>query len=172
MGRDQGVIQGVASPMYLSFLSALTGSAMALKRVFLLRSVAPRVAALSTKPRAQEQPPANPEALRGCGAAEAVRPPVPAVDFTNTQEAYRSRRSWELARNLLVLRLCASPVLLAHHEQVRWWVGDQIGRSRAGTLAGPAGDGGRKCRVGPLLKHGQAEQARKGAVCCVLFRTS
>lgn len=155
--REWGVIgawpQGVANPVYLSLLSACIGSAMALKRVFLLRSVAPRVAALSTKPQAQEQPPASPEALRGCGAAKAVRPPVPAVDFTNTQEAYRSRRSWELVRNLLVLRLCASPVLLAHHEQVRGWVGDPVGRSGARTLARPAGDGGRKCRAGPL-KHG------------------
>lgn len=105
---------------------------MSLCRVFLLRSVAPRVAALSTEPQTREQLPASPGAVRGCGAAEPVRRPVPTVDFTNTQEAYRSRQSWELARNLLVLRLCASPMLLAHHEQVRGWVG----RSRVGTPAG------------------------------------
>lgn len=126
----------MASPGYLRLLSACVRSAMALRRVFLLRSVAPRVAALSTKPQAQEQPPASPEAVRGYGAAKVVRPPVPAVDFTNTQEAYRSRRSWELARNLLVLRLCASRVLLAHHEQVRGWVGGWESRW-AGAPRGP-----------------------------------
>ncbi|XP_057620336.1 proline dehydrogenase 1, mitochondrial [Chionomys nivalis] len=91
---------------------------MALRRVFLLRSVVPRVASLSTEAQAREQPAANPGVVRAWGAAEAVRRPVPVVDFDNTQEAYRSRRSWELVRNLLVLRLCASPVLLAHHEQL------------------------------------------------------
>ncbi|XP_075825939.1 proline dehydrogenase 1, mitochondrial isoform X1 [Microtus pennsylvanicus] len=91
---------------------------MALRRVFLLRSVVPRVAGLSTETQAREQPAANPGVVRAWGAAEAVRRPVPVVDFDNTQEAYRSRRSWELVRNLLVLRLCASPVLLAHHEKL------------------------------------------------------
>ncbi|XP_041534102.1 proline dehydrogenase 1, mitochondrial [Microtus oregoni] len=91
---------------------------MALRRVFLLRSVIPRVASLSTETQAREQPAANPGVVRAWGAAEAVRRPVPVVDFDNTQEAYRSRRSWELVRNLLVLRLCASPVLLAHHEKL------------------------------------------------------
>ncbi|XP_005370019.1 proline dehydrogenase 1, mitochondrial [Microtus ochrogaster] len=91
---------------------------MALRRVFLLRSVAPHVAGLSTETQAREQPAANPGVVRAWGAAEAVRRPVPVVDFDNTQEAYRSRRSWELVRNLLVLRLCASPVLLAHHEKL------------------------------------------------------
>ncbi|XP_008841225.1 proline dehydrogenase 1, mitochondrial isoform X1 [Nannospalax galili] len=91
---------------------------MAWKRVFLLHRVAQRFAAFSKAPGAREQTTASPGTAQGCGAAEAVRPPVPAVDFGNTQEAYRSRRSWELARNLLVLRLCASPVLLAHHEQL------------------------------------------------------
>ncbi|KAH0504331.1 Proline dehydrogenase 1, mitochondrial [Microtus ochrogaster] len=91
---------------------------MALRRVFLLRSVLPRVARLSTETQAREQPAANPGVVRAWCAAEAVRRPVPVVDFDNTQEAYRSRRSWELVRNLLVLRLCASPVLLAHHEKL------------------------------------------------------
>lgn len=163
--REWGVIgawrKGVASPENLSLPRAAICSAMALRRVFLLRSVAPRVAALSTKPQTQELPPASPEAVQGCRAAKAVRPPVPAVDFTNTQEAYRSRRSWELARNLLVLRLCASPVLLAHHEQVRGWVGDQMGRCHARTLARPAGDGGRKCLAGPL-KHGLKLAGKEG----------
>lgn len=174
--REWGVIgacpQGVASSVYLSLLSAVNCSVMALGRVFLLRSVVPRVAALSTKPQAQELPPASPEAVRGCRAAKAVRPPIPAVDFTNTQEAYRSRRSWELARNLLVLRLCALPVLLAHHEQVRGWVGDQMGRSHARTLAWPADDGGRKCRAGPLKRGLKLGRQGRGPVSCVLFRTS
>lgn len=118
MGRDQGV----ADQAYLNHLGARIGSAMALRRVFLLRSVAPRVAGLSTEPQAREQPAASSGAVRAWRAAEAVRRPVPVVDFGNTQEAYRSRRSSELVRNLLVLRLCASRVLLAHHEQVRGWV--------------------------------------------------
>ncbi|KAM7331412.1 hypothetical protein ACRRTK_008120 [Alexandromys fortis] len=91
---------------------------MALRRVFLLRSAVPRVAGLSTETQAREQPAANPGVVWAWGPAEAVRRPVPVVNFDNTQEAYRSRRSWELVRNLLVLRLCASPVLLAHHEKL------------------------------------------------------
>ncbi|XP_069921987.1 proline dehydrogenase 1, mitochondrial isoform X3 [Oryctolagus cuniculus] len=92
---------------------------MALRRVCsALRSGVPRLAPLSTAPAAREQPAAGPGPVPECGAAEAVRPPVPAVDFGNAQEAYRSRRSWELARSLLVLRLCASPALLARHEQL------------------------------------------------------
>ena len=97
---------------------------MALKRILsVVRSGTPRLSPLSTAPATREQPAANPGVVPGRGAAEPVRPPVPTVDFDNTQEAYRSRRSWELARSLLVLRLCASPVLLAHHEQVRKWAG-------------------------------------------------
>ncbi|XP_037679484.1 proline dehydrogenase 1, mitochondrial-like [Choloepus didactylus] len=86
---------------------------MALRRALpsALRAGAPRPAPLSTAPAASEKPPAGPRAGPG-------RPPVPAVDFGNAQEAYRSRRSWELARSLLVLRLCASPALLARHEQL------------------------------------------------------
>nr|XP_051687418.1 proline dehydrogenase 1, mitochondrial isoform X2 [Oryctolagus cuniculus] len=92
---------------------------MALRRVCsALRPGVPRLAPLSTAPAAREQPAAGPGPVPECGAAEAVRPPVPAVDFGNAQEAYRSRRSWELARSLLVLRLCASPALLARHEQI------------------------------------------------------
>ncbi|XP_058137863.1 proline dehydrogenase 1, mitochondrial [Dasypus novemcinctus] len=94
---------------------------MALRRALprALRAAAPRLAPLSTAPAAREQPAAaGPRAGSGRGAAEATRPPVPAVDFSNAQEAYRSRRSWELARSLLVLRLCASPALLARHEQL------------------------------------------------------
>ncbi|XP_024413223.2 proline dehydrogenase 1, mitochondrial isoform X1 [Desmodus rotundus] len=92
---------------------------MALKRILsVVRSGTPRLSPLSTAPATREQPAANPGVVPGRGAAEPVRPPVPTVDFDNTQEAYRSRRSWELARSLLVLRLCASPVLLAHHEQL------------------------------------------------------
>lgn len=85
----------------------------------MLRFGTSRLAPLSTAPVAREQSAAGREAAPGCGAAESARPPVPVVDFGNTQEAYRSRRSWELARSLLVLRLCASPALLAHHEKVR-----------------------------------------------------
>lgn len=142
----------MAGRRYLSLLGARIGSAMALRRVFLLRSVVPRAAGLSTEPQAREQPAANPGVVRAWGAAEVVRRPVPVVDFDNTQEAYRSRRSWELVRNLLVLRLCASPVLLAHHEQVRGW-GGQADSSRRGTSVQPAGFRVRKCQAEPL-KHG------------------
>lgn len=77
---------------------------------------------------------------------------MPVVDFGNSQEAYRSRHSWELARNLLVLRLCASPTLLARHEQVRgraggWlagWVGGQVGRWAGGP---------RLCRTSPCSRN-------------------
>ncbi|XP_045675722.1 proline dehydrogenase 1, mitochondrial-like [Phyllostomus hastatus] len=92
---------------------------MALKRILsAVRSGTPRLSPLSTAPATHERPAASPGVVPGRGAAEPVRPPVPTVDFNNAQEAYRSRRSWELARNLLVLRLCASRVLLAHHEQL------------------------------------------------------
>lgn len=126
MGVPSG---GVAGRAYLS-LPARVGSAMALRRVFLLRSAAPRVAGLATQPQAGAQPAASPGTVRAWGAAEAVRRPVPVVDFSNTQEAYRSRRSWELVRNLLVLRLCASRVLLVHHEQVRGGVARWAGAAR------------------------------------------
>ncbi|XP_042522070.1 proline dehydrogenase 1, mitochondrial-like [Dipodomys spectabilis] len=91
---------------------------MALRRAWSLRATAPCLASLSSVPAAHEQPSAGPGDVPGCRAAETVRPPMPAVDFGNAQEAYRSRHSWELARNLLVLRLCAWPALLAHHEQL------------------------------------------------------
>uniref|UniRef100_G1R8U5 Proline dehydrogenase n=1 Tax=Nomascus leucogenys TaxID=61853 RepID=G1R8U5_NOMLE len=92
---------------------------MALKRVLpVLRPYIPRFVPLSTAPASREQPAAGPAAVPGGGSATAVRPPVPAVDFGNAQEAYRSRRTWELARSLLVLRLCAWPALLERHEQL------------------------------------------------------
>lgn len=94
-------------------------SAMALRRGFSpLRLCTSRLAPLSTAPAAREQPTPGPGVGLDGGAKKVVRPPLPIVNFDNTQEAYRSRRSWELARNLLVLRLCASPALLARHEQV------------------------------------------------------
>ncbi|XP_015355938.1 proline dehydrogenase 1, mitochondrial isoform X1 [Marmota marmota marmota] len=94
---------------------------MALRRVFSLRSCSPRtphLAPLSTSPATREQPAAGPRAVPGCRPVEAARPPVPVVDFSNAQKAYRSLRTWELARNLLVLRLCASPTLLERHQQL------------------------------------------------------
>lgn len=149
---------GVAGRAYLSLPGARVGSAMALRRVFLLRSAAPRA-----------QPAASPGAVRAWGAAEAVRRPVPVVDFSNTQEAYRSRRSWELVRNLLVLRLCASRVLLVHHEQVRGggggvarWAGAARDIGAASGL--PSSEvSGRVTQAWP-----EAGQARKTAVSCVL----
>ncbi|KAJ1074076.1 hypothetical protein K5549_015575 [Capra hircus] len=93
-----------------------------------------RRAPLSTAPAAREQPAAGPEAEPVCGPAETARPPVPAVDFGNTQEAYRSRRSWELARSLLVLSLCASPALLARHEQLLHLARKLLGQRLFNTL--------------------------------------
>ncbi|CAO2631124.1 Proline dehydrogenase 1, mitochondrial [Lemmus lemmus] len=134
---------------------------MALRRVFLLRSVVPRVAGLSTEPQAREQPAANPGVVRAWGAAEAVRRPVPVVDFDNTQEAYRSRRSWELVRNLLVLRLCASPVLLAHHEQLlhvaRKLLGQRMfDRLMKMTFYGHFVAGEDQESIRPLIQHNKA----------------
>ncbi|XP_052596188.1 proline dehydrogenase 1, mitochondrial isoform X3 [Peromyscus californicus insignis] len=134
---------------------------MALRRVFLLRSAAPRVASLSTEPQAGEQPAASPGAVRAWGAAEAVRRPVPVVDFSNTQEAYRSRRSWELVRNLLVLRLCASRVLLAHHEQLfhvaRKLLGQRMfDRLMKMTVYGHFVAGEDQESIRPLIRHNKA----------------
>ncbi|ELK09807.1 Proline dehydrogenase, mitochondrial [Pteropus alecto] len=92
---------------------------MALRHfVSVVSSGAPRLAPLSTAPATREQRAAGPATVLRRGAAEPARPQFPAVDFGNAQEAYRSRRSWELVRSLLVLRLCASPALLARHEQL------------------------------------------------------
>ncbi|XP_039728769.1 proline dehydrogenase 1, mitochondrial [Pteropus medius] len=92
---------------------------MALRHVVsVVCSGAPRLAPLSTAPATREQRAAGPVTGLRRGAAEPARPQFPAVDFGNAQEAYRSRRSWELVRSLLVLRLCASPALLARHEQL------------------------------------------------------
>lgn len=125
---------------------------MALRRIsWVLR------APLSTTPATREQPAAGPEVVAGRGPKAAPRPPpppLPAVDFGNTQEAYRSRRSWELARSLLVLRLCASPALLAHHEQVRG--GREIGVSRGFRGA----------------KEARSLQLRKRSVSCTVFPAS
>lgn len=116
-GRGAGP-EGRSSGFYLSTPGSCRRAAMALKRILsAVRSGTPSLSPLSTAPATHEQSAASPGVVQGRG--EPVRPPVPTVDFNNTQEAYRSRRSWELARNLLVLRLCASRVLLAHHEQVR-----------------------------------------------------
>ncbi|XP_069413603.1 proline dehydrogenase 1, mitochondrial isoform X2 [Ovis canadensis] len=93
-----------------------------------------RRAPLSTAPAAREQPAAGPGAEPVCRPAETARPPVPAVDFGNTQEAYRSRRSWELARSLLVLSLCASPALLARHEQLLRLARKLLGQRLFNTL--------------------------------------
>ncbi|KAL6046646.1 hypothetical protein STEG23_017552 [Scotinomys teguina] len=135
---------------------------MALRRVFLLRSVAPRVAGLSTESQAaREQPAVSPGNVRAWGAAEAGRRPVPVVDFSNTQEAYRSRRSWELVRSLLVLRLCASPVLLEHHEQLlhvaRKLLGQRMfDRLMKMTVYGHFVAGEDQESIRPLIRHNKA----------------
>lgn len=122
-GRGAG-LEGRGGGMYLSSPGANRHPAMALRHVVsVVCSGAPRLAPLSTAPATREQRAAGPVTGLRCGAAEPARPQFPAVDFGNAQEAYRSRRSWELVRSLLVLRLCASPALLARHEQVRRWSG-------------------------------------------------
>ncbi|XP_036730808.1 proline dehydrogenase 1, mitochondrial [Balaenoptera musculus] len=135
---------------------------MSLRRTFpLLRSALSRRAPLSTAPATREQHAAGLEAVRGRGAAEAARPPVPAVDFGNTQEAYRSRRSWELARSLLVLRLCASPALLARHEQLlrlaRRLLGQRLfDRLMKMTFYGQFVAGEDQESIRPLIQHNRA----------------
>ncbi|XP_007460099.1 PREDICTED: proline dehydrogenase 1, mitochondrial-like isoform X1 [Lipotes vexillifer] len=135
---------------------------MSLRRTFpVLRSALSRRAPLSTAPATREQHAAGLEAVRGRGAAEAARPPVPAVDFGNTQEAYRSRRSWELARNLLVLRLCASPALLARHEQLlrlaRRLLGQRLfDRLMKMTFYGQFVAGEDQESIRPLIQHNRA----------------
>lgn len=135
---------------------------MALRRVVsALRRGSPRLAPLSTAPATREQPAADTGAAPGCGAAEALRPPVPAVDFGNTREAYRSRRSWELARSLLVLRLCASPALLARHEQVRRGKGRRRGGAGSSARRGALAE--LRCHPGLLGLAGSAAGQSGGA---------
>ncbi|XP_036209349.1 proline dehydrogenase 1, mitochondrial-like isoform X2 [Myotis myotis] len=136
---------------------------MALRRILAaVRSRTPRLAPLSTAaPKTREQPAAGRGAVRGRGAAEAVRPPVPAVEFDNAQEAYRSRRSWELVRSLLVLRLCASPALLAHHEQLLHFTRRLLGqrlfdRLMKMTFYGQFVAGEDQESIQPLIQHNRA----------------
>ncbi|XP_036997106.2 proline dehydrogenase 1, mitochondrial isoform X2 [Artibeus jamaicensis] len=135
---------------------------MALKRILsVVRSGTPRLSPLSTAPATREQPAASPGVVPGRGAAEPVRPPVPTVDFDNVQEAYRSRRSWELARNLLVLRLCASPVLLAHHEQLLRLTSRLLGQRLFNklmkmTFYGQFVAGEDQESIRPLIQHNRA----------------
>nr|XP_004670808.1 proline dehydrogenase 1, mitochondrial isoform X2 [Jaculus jaculus] len=134
---------------------------MALRRLLLLRPDAPRLVFLSTAPMAREQLTAGSAPVRECGAAKVVRRPVPPVDFGNTQEAYRSRRSWELARNLLVLRLCASPALLARHEQLlrisRKLLGQKMfDRLMKMTFYGQFVAGEDQESIRPLIQHNKA----------------
>uniref|UniRef100_A0A8C9DEM8 Proline dehydrogenase n=1 Tax=Prolemur simus TaxID=1328070 RepID=A0A8C9DEM8_PROSS len=126
-----------------------------------LRPGLPRLAPLSTAPAAREQPAAGSGAVPGCGAAETVRPPVPAVDFGDTQEAYRSRRSWELARSLLVLRLCASPALLGRHEQLLHFARKLLGQRLFDklmkmTFYGQFVAGEDQESIRPLIQHNKA----------------
>ncbi|XP_047616039.1 proline dehydrogenase 1, mitochondrial [Phacochoerus africanus] len=135
---------------------------MGLRRLLsVLRSGLPRRTPLSTAPATREQPAAGPEAERGRGAAEVARPPVPAVDFGNTQEAYRSRRSWELVRSLLVLRLCASPALLARHDQLlhltRRLLGQRLfDKLMKMTFYGQFVAGEDQESIRPLIRHNRA----------------
>ncbi|XP_053443633.1 proline dehydrogenase 1, mitochondrial isoform X1 [Nycticebus coucang] len=135
---------------------------MALKRVWsALRPGLPRLAPLSTAPAAREQSAAGQRAVSGCGVAETVRPSVPSVDFSNAQEAYRSRRSWELARSLLVLRLCASPALLARHEQLlhitRKLLGQRLfDKLMKMTFYGQFVAGEDQESIRPLIQHNRA----------------
>ncbi|XP_047416438.1 proline dehydrogenase 1, mitochondrial [Sciurus carolinensis] len=134
---------------------------MALRCAFFLRSRTPHLAPLSTAPATRVQPAAGPTALPGCRPAEAVRPPVPAVDFSNAQEAYRSRRTWELARNLLVLRLCASPALLERHEQLlqmtRRLLGQRLfDKLMKMTFYGQFVAGEDQESIRPLIQHNRA----------------
>uniref|UniRef100_G3SY41 Proline dehydrogenase n=1 Tax=Loxodonta africana TaxID=9785 RepID=G3SY41_LOXAF len=121
----------------------------------------PPLPRLSPVPTARGQPTAGPRAVPERGAAEASRPPVPAVDFGNAQEAYRSRRNWELVRNLLVLRLCASPALLARHEQLlcvaRRLLGQRLfDKLMKMTFYGQFVAGEDQQSIRPLIQHNRA----------------
>ncbi|XP_012668155.1 proline dehydrogenase 1, mitochondrial isoform X2 [Otolemur garnettii] len=135
---------------------------MALKHVWsFLCPGLPRLAPLSTAPAAREQSAAGPRAVSACGVAETVRPPVPSVDFGNAQEAYRSRRSWELVRSLLVLRLCASTTLLARHEQLlhitRKLLGQRLfDKLMKMTFYGQFVAGEDQESIRPLIQHNRA----------------
>ncbi|XP_020852205.1 proline dehydrogenase 1, mitochondrial [Phascolarctos cinereus] len=93
----------------------------------LLRATAPRrgpapfssVAAAAPRERPPE-PPTGPDPQPGSGPPRPAPSPSPAppVDFSNTATAYQSRTSWELLRNLLVLRVCALEPLLQRHQQL------------------------------------------------------
>ncbi|XP_006165783.3 proline dehydrogenase 1, mitochondrial [Tupaia chinensis] len=135
---------------------------MALRRTLCaLRAGTPNLATLSTAPAAREQPVPGLGAVPGRGADEAVRPPVPVVDFGNAREAYRSRRSWELARSLLVLRLCASPALLARHEQLLHLARKALGQKLFDklmkmTFYGQFVAGEDQESIRPLIQHNKA----------------
>ncbi|KAM9621662.1 proline dehydrogenase 1, mitochondrial [Trichechus inunguis] len=135
---------------------------MVLRRLLSVLPVgAPRLARLTTAPAAREQPLASPRAMPELGAAKGARPPVPAVDFGNAQEAYRSRRNWELVRSLLVLRLCASPALLARHEQLlhvaRRLLGQRLfDKLMKMTFYGQFVAGEDQESIRPLIQHNRA----------------
>ncbi|XP_007533448.1 proline dehydrogenase 1, mitochondrial isoform X2 [Erinaceus europaeus] len=135
---------------------------MALRRSFsALRLCTSRLAPLSTAPEAREQPTPGPGVGLDGGAKKVARPPLPTVNFDNTQEAYRSRRSWELARNLLVLRLCASPALLARHEQLLHLARKLLGQRLFDklmklTFYGQFVAGEDQEAIRPLIRHNKA----------------
>ncbi|XP_037353603.1 proline dehydrogenase 1, mitochondrial [Talpa occidentalis] len=135
---------------------------MALRRIWtLLRFGAPSPAPPFPGPGTREPPLAGPGLVPGRGVAEAARLLLPAVDFGNAQEAYRSRRSWELVRSLLVLRLCASPLLLAHHEQLlhlaRRLLGQRLfDKLMKMTFYGQFVAGEDQESIRPLIQHNRA----------------
>ncbi|KAG8521968.1 Proline dehydrogenase 1, mitochondrial [Galemys pyrenaicus] len=135
---------------------------MALRRIVpVLRSGAPGSTLPFAAPGTREQPVAGPGLVPGRGVAEAARRPLPAVDFGNAQEAYRSRRNWELARSLLVLRLCASRLLLAHHEQLlhlaRRLLGQRLfDKLMKMTFYGQFVAGEDQESIRPLIQHNRA----------------
>uniref|UniRef100_A0A7N5K464 Proline dehydrogenase n=1 Tax=Ailuropoda melanoleuca TaxID=9646 RepID=A0A7N5K464_AILME len=162
VGRGSAGRGGVAGGEYLSSLGARARPAMALRCIAsVFCPGTPRLARLSTAPAAREQTAAGRETAPGCGATEAARPPVPIIDFGNAQEAYRSRRSWELVRSLLVLRLCASPALLAHQEQLlhltRRLLGQRLfEKLMKMTFYGQFVAGEDQESIRPLIRHNRA----------------
>ncbi|XP_066221416.1 proline dehydrogenase 1, mitochondrial [Saccopteryx leptura] len=134
---------------------------MAVRRILSVCCGTPRLASLSTAPATREQPSTGSGAVPGGEAVEAVRSPVPSVDFGNAQEAYRSRHSWELARNLLVLRLCAWPLLLEHHQQLlhltRRLLGQRLfDKLMKMTFYGQFVAGEDQESIRPLIQHNRA----------------
>ncbi|KAF7239910.1 Proline dehydrogenase 1, mitochondrial, partial [Varanus komodoensis] len=88
-------------------------------------------------------------------------PPPPAVDFSDAREAFRSKSSAELARGLLVLRLCAIGPLVERAEQLMHLSQKLLGRRLFEALMkltfyGQFVAGEDQEAIKPLIQHNRA----------------